>query len=182
MNTKKPLKTIELAFIGIFVALITICSWITIPATVPFTLQTFAVFLTIALLGLKRGTIAVTVYILLGAIGVPVFSNFTGGIGSLLGTTGGYIVGFLLSAVISGVIMEKFGKKLPVMILAMLLGLLACYALGTAWFMVVYTKSKGAVSLLTTLGWCVFPFILPDCVKIALAILLSKRLSSHLPF
>lgn len=182
MQTKSSFKTIDLAYIGIFVALIAICSWITIPATVPFTLQTFGVFLTIALLGFKRGTIAVAVYILLGAVGVPVFSNFTGGIGSLLGNTGGYIVGFLFSALISGAIIEKFGKKLPIMVPAMLLGLLACYILGTAWFMIVYTKSKGDVGLFTTLTWCVFPFIIPDCIKIVLAIFLSKRLSRRIPF
>lgn len=180
MNNQK-FKTIDLAYIGVFVALMAVCSWISIPTTVPFTLQTLGVFLAIALLGMKRGTIAVVVYILLGALGVPVFSGFTGGIGILLGSTGGYIVGFLLSALIAGGIMKAFGKKLPVMIIAMLLGLLACYTLGTIWFMIVYTKNTGAIGLMTTLGWCVFPFIIPDCVKIAVAILLDRRLAKYIP-
>lgn len=180
MDTQKEtqkLRTVDIAYIGVFVALMAICSWISIPTTVPFTLQTLGVFLAIAILGWKRGTIAVVIYILLGAIGVPVFSGFSGGLGTILGTTGGYIVGFLLSALITGAIMHFFGKKIPVMIIAMLAGLIACYALGTVWFMQVYAKNNGAITLATTLGWCVFPFIIPDCAKIAVAIILDRRLS-----
>jgi biotin transport system substrate-specific component len=154
-----------------------ICSWISIPITIPFTLQTFAVFIAVAMLGFGRGTIAVLVYILLGAIGVPVFAGFSGGFDKILGPTGGYIVGFIFTALITGGILKKFGKKLPVMILAMLLGLVACYAFGTVWFMYVYGKANGAIGIGTALSWCVIPYIIPDCCKIALAILLDKRLA-----
>ena len=76
------LKTIDLTLCGIFAALLAICAWITIPfAAVPFTLQTFCVFAALGLLGGKRGTIAIAVYLLLGAVGVPVFSGFQGEIG-----------------------------------------------------------------------------------------------------
>ena len=75
-------------------ALMAVCSWISIPTAIPFTLQTMAVFLAVGLLGGKRGTLAVTAYVLLGAVGAPVFANFSGGIGILLGQTGGYILGF----------------------------------------------------------------------------------------
>ena len=119
-------------------------------------------------------------YIILGAVGVPVFAGFSGGVGVLLGTTGGYIIGFLFTALLYWVITHFFGDKLPVMIIAMALGLVVCYAFGTAWFMLVYARTTGAVGLMTALGWCVFPFILPDCVKIALAILLAKRIPKHL--
>ena len=95
-ETKKRFKTIDLAYIAIGAVLITICSWISIPTTVPFTMQTFAVFFVLSFLGGKRGTIAIIVYVLLGAVGVPVFSHFTSGIGILLGNTGGYMVGFIL--------------------------------------------------------------------------------------
>ena len=100
MNETNKLKTKDIVFIGIFAALMAICSWISIPTTVPFTLQTFAVFMAVGVLGGKRGTLSVLVYILLGAIGVPVFAGFAGGLGILTGSTGGYILGFLFSALI----------------------------------------------------------------------------------
>ena len=115
-------------------------------------------------------------YILLGAVGAPVFSGFKGGIGALLGTTGGYIVGFLFTALIVGLAVEKFGRSLPVLIVSMVLGILVCYAFGTAWFMVVYARKTGPIGLGTALGWCVFPYLLPDAVKIALASALTVRL------
>lgn len=173
-------KIVAMVQIALFAAIIAICSWIQIPLTVPFTLQTFAVFCTLGILGGKNGTISVLLYIILGAVGVPVFAGFSGGVGVLLGTTGGYIIGFLFTALLYWAITHFFGNKLPVMILAMALGLVVCYAFGTAWFMLVYARTTGAVGLMTALGWCVFPFILPDCVKIALAILLAKRIPKHL--
>ena len=164
----------------------TICSWISIPTVVPFTLQTFAVFLAVSILGGKRGTIAVTLYVLLGAIGVPVFAEFTGGLGILFRNTGGYIIGFIFSALIMWLMEAVFIKKLHVkyvlaiQALSMVLGLLACYAAGTAWFMFVYLRDTGSVSLLTVLGWCVIPFIIPDAVKIALALMLGNALRGPL--
>lgn len=175
METKSKLKTIDLAYIGLAVALIAVCSWISIPTEIPFTLQTFAVFAVVGLLGLYRGTIAVLVYILLGAVGAPVFAGFQGGLGALLGTTGGYIIGFFFTALITGGIMKAFGKSIPVMFIAMVLGLAACYVFGTVWFIYVYTNTKSAVSIATALSWCVIPFIVPDLCKIALAIVLEKR-------
>ena len=173
-------KTYDMAYIGVFTVLITICSWISIPTLVPFTLQTFAVFLAVSVLGGKRGTLAVVVYVLLGAIGVPVFGEFTGGIGIILRNTGGYIIGFIFSALSMWLIESLFGRKLWVQGIAMVLGLLACYAVGTAWFMFVYMRDAGAVGLSTVLGWCVIPFIIPDAVKIALALMLSKILKKPL--
>jgi len=174
------LKTKDLTLIAIFVALTSVCSWISIPSAVPFTLQTFAVFLTVGLLGGKRGSIAMLVYILLGALGVPVFSNFTGGLGILFGSTGGYIIGFLGSALIMWSIMRFFGEKPVVLAVSMLTGLLVCYIFGTAWFMLVYLNSKGAVSLFTVLSWCVIPFIIPDTIKIILALVLTNKLKKHI--
>ena len=138
---KENNKTYDLVYISMFTVLIAICSWISIPAAVPFTLQTLGVFLAVGILGGKRGTMAVLVYILLGAIGIPVFAGFSGGIGVLTGTTGGYIVGFLASALVMWGMEIAFGKGKKIQILSMLLGLLACYAVGTLWFMAVYTLS-----------------------------------------
>lgn len=175
------LKTTDLALCALFAALIAVCAWISIPATVPFTLQTFAVFAALGLLGGKRGTVSIAVYLLLGAVGVPVFSGFQGGVGALLGTTGGYLLGFLLAALIVWGMEARFGDKTGVFILAAVLGMIICYAFGTAWFLVVYARTKGAVSLATVLGWCVVPFLLPDAAKIALAVLLRGRLKRHVP-
>lgn len=175
------LKTKDLALCALFAALIAVCAWFSIPATVPFTLQTFAIFAALGLLGGKRGTVAVAVYLLLGAIGVPVFAGFQGGIGALLGTTGGYLLGFLLTALIVWGMEARFGSKTGVFLLSAVLGMLVCYAFGTAWYLVVYARTKGAISLATALGWCVVPFLIPDAVKIALAVLLRGRLKRHIP-
>ena len=172
-------KTYDIVYIGLFAVLIAICSWISIPATVPFTLQTLGVFLTVSMLGGRRGTLSVLVYILLGAIGLPVFSGFTGGIGILLGNTGGYIIGFLFSALTMWLISHLAGSGRIVQAVSMLAGLLVCYAFGTAWFMIVYTRGNGPVSLAVVLGWCVIPFIIPDLIKIAVALLIGSRIRKY---
>ncbi len=174
-------RIMSMTFIAMFVVLIAVCSWISIPMTIPFTLQTFAVFVAAGLLGPVCGFAAVLIYLLIGLVGLPVFANFTSGFGILLGPTGGYMIGFLFTALAVGLMMKKLGRSLPVMIIAMLLGLLICYAFGTAWFMIMYANAGSAVSLAAALGWCVLPFIIPDCAKIALAILLIKRLEKHIP-
>ena len=178
---KKQLSAREIAYIGLGAALIAVCAWISIPLPqpmVPFTLQTFAVCLVCAVFGRKLGLWTVVVYILLGAVGVPVFSGFRGGAGVLLGTTGGYIIGFLFTALIVGLAADKFGRTLPVMLAAMAAGIAVCYAFGTAWFVLVYTRSTGAIGVGTALAWCVFPYLLPDALKILLASLLARRLHS----
>lgn len=174
-------KTYDMAYIAIFAVLMAVCSWISIPTTVPFTLQTFGVFMAVGILGGKKGTLAVLVYILLGAIGVPVFAGMSGGLGVLLNNTGGYIVGFLLSALIMWGMEKLWGKKPAVQVISMIVGLAACYAMGTIWFMAVYTRNTGTVGFGTVLGWCVIPFIIPDLVKIALAFVLSRRLRKYVP-
>ena len=170
------ISTKDMVYIGIFAALMAICSWISIPTAVPFTLQTFAVFLACLVLGGKRGTIAVLVYILLGCVGLPVFSGFKGGPGVLLGATGGYILGFIGTALVLWALEKRYRGSTVKTILSLVLGLLVCYALGTAWFMRVYAGANGPVSLMTTLGWCVFPFIVPDLIKIALAFLAAPMI------
>ena len=172
-------KTFDIVYIAVFAVIMAICSWISIPTTVPFTLQTFGVFIAVGILGGKRGTLAVLVYIILGAIGVPVFSGFTGGVGILAGTTGGYIIGFLFSALVMW-LMEKIpGKRSVIQVISMIVGLIVCYAFGTAWFMIVYSRANGAVGLAAVLGWCVIPFIIPDLVKIAFAYVLSRKLKKY---
>lgn len=170
----------DIALIGQCAALMAICSWISIPASVPFTMQTFGVFLTIGLLGGKRGTLAVLVFLLMGAVGLPVFSGFTGGIGHMVGVTGGYITGFLFSALLMWLIESLAGRSIQVLTVSMAAGLLVCYAFGTAWFMAVYAKQSGPIGLSAALGMCILPYIIPDICKIILASLLTKRLRPHI--
>ena len=105
-------------------------------------------------------------------------AGFTGGIGILLRNTGGYIIGFLFSALVMWAMEALFGKKTWVLALSMVVGLAVCYTFGTAWFMMVYAKDAGAIGVATALGWCVFPFVIPDLIKIALAMALSKRMAA----
>ena len=174
------LRTVDMAYIALFAVLMAVCAWITIPMTVPFTLQIFAVFAALVTLGGRRGTYAVIVYLLLGAVGLPVGAGFQGGLGWLLGTTGGYIVGFLCIALIYWLMTAKLGDSLPVSVAACVLGLAVCYAFGTAWFLVVYARTSGPIGLMTALGWCVFPYIIPDLVKLALAVILGRRVKGFL--
>lgn len=174
------LRTLDMAYIALFAVLMAVCAWITIPMTVPFTLQIFAVFAALATLGGRRGTYAVAVYLLLGAVGLPVGAGFQGGLGWLLGTTGGYIVGFLCIALVYWLITAKLGDSFPVKIAACVLGLAVCYAFGTAWFLVLYAKTTGPIGIATALSWCVFPYIVPDLLKLALAVVLSGRIKKFL--
>ena len=178
--SRHHLRTLDLAYIALFAGLIAVCAWITVPAAVPFTMQTFGICAALFVLGGRRGTWAVGVYLLLGFVGLPVFSGFQGGPGTLLGTTGGYILGFFAMAAVYWLITAWLGEKLPVSILAMVLGLLVCYVFGAIWFMVLYARNSGPIGLATALGWCVFPFVIPDLAKLALAALLARRVSRFL--
>lgn len=166
----------EMSLCALFAALMAICSWISVPAAVPFTLQTFGVFVAVGLLGGRLGSLSVAIYLLLGAIGLPVFAQFTGGIGILLGSTGGYLVGFLAAALVMWALEGLVRDRLWAQILSQLAGLLTCYILGTLWFMVFYTTTTGPVTLWTVLGWCVLPFIPFDLLKLVLALEVSRRL------
>lgn len=168
---QKKFRTLDLVYIGLFAALIAVCAWIAVPLTVSVTLQTFAVCLTAGLLGWKRATLAVAVYILLGMIGLPVFTGFNSGISAIAGPTGGYIVGFIFTAVITGLAADKCGGKMSYNILFMTLGILTCYLFGTVWFVIAYK-----VSFASALSTCVFPFLVPDAVKIVLAAFLTGKL------
>ena len=171
------LNTYELVLTSMFVGMIAVCSWISIPAEIPFTMQTFAIFLTLGLLGGRRGTIAVITYLLLGILGAPVFSGFTGGLNRLIGPTGGYILGFLFSALIMWGMETVIGRSTVAQIISMITGLLICYLFGTIWFISVYGGQSGYIGIIATLDTCVFPFVIPDILKIVLAINLTKRLA-----
>ena len=149
-----------------FAALMAVCAWTGVPlGDTVFTLQTLGIFLALGLLGGKWGTMSILCYLLLGAVGMPVFSGFRGGIGMLLGPTGGYLWGFLCTGLCYWAV-EKTGN-LP----AMVLGQLVCYGCGILWYR-VYAGSGGL--------WLVLPYLIPDAVKLMLAWHLTKRLRNRI--
>lgn len=161
-----------IALIAVFTALLAVCAQISLPLYVPVTLQTFAVCLTAAALDIKGAMASVSAYILLGAFGAPVFSGFRGGFSVIAGPTGGYIVGFLLTALCVCAAVKLFGDGFFVLVSSMAAGALLCCVFGTVWFMLI-TPGKG---LLEVLSLCVFPFIIPDALKILLAAVIARRL------
>ena len=173
-------KVTDMAYIALMAVVIAICSWISIPGPVPFTMQTFGVFMSVGLLGGCRGTLAVLLYLFMGIIGIPVFSGFTAGIGHLLGATGGYIAGFLFSALLMWLFEHILGRKPWVLIVSMVAGLLVCYLFGTLWFVAVYTAQTGPMGFWAALMACVIPYIIPDLLKIALAFGLCESITKLL--
>lgn len=155
---------------ALFAALTAVCAWTGIPlGDTVFTLQTLAVFLSLGLLGGKWGTVSILCYLLLGTVGAPVFSGFRGGIGHLLGPTGGFLWGFLSTGLCYGAV-EKIGK-LP----ALILGQLACYACGALWYSLYTGGGLGFVVTQT-----VVPYLLPDAVKLWLAYNMIRKLKKRI--
>lgn len=174
-RNKNKTTVYSIASMALGVALITVCAFITVPglgSMVPFTLQTFAVNAVCALLGWRRGSASVAAYILLGAVGLPVFSGMRGGYGVLMGPTGGYIIGFLPMALIVGFMYEKLRGKRALSWISMLVGEVVMYVFGTAWFVIVYPNP---ISVPSALMMCVVPYIVPDIVKCALALFVAGR-------
>lgn len=199
---KRYNRTTALVLCGVFAALMAVCSFITIPlgfTPIPVNLATLGVFLTGGILGKKYGSISLIVYILLGAVGIPVFAGFKGGLGVLAGPTGGYIIGYLAAAFLTGLFVEIVFRKTSAgtesgsrskatgstkartlrfigIILSMIIGLAACYALGTAWFMISTGTGLGAAMIS-----CVIPFLPGDAVKIIVGALLVQKLRPVIP-
>ncbi len=176
--TASKFRTKDIAYIAVFTALIAVGAWIAIPtpARIDFTLQTLGVFLAVGVLGGKRGTLAVTAYLLLGAVGAPVLSGFSGGLSALVSPSGGYLIGFLFTALLMWGMEKVWGTNVWELGVSMVLGLLVCYTFGTVWFMVVYPMGGESVGLWTALAWCVVPYLPFDAIKIVLALGLSARL------
>lgn len=160
----------QMTLCAFFAALMAVCAWISIPlGNTVFTLQTFGVFLTLGLLGGKWGSVSILCYLLLGAVGAPVFSGFRGGVGALLGPTGGYLWGFLCTGACWRAV-EKWGR-----IPALILGLAVCYGCGTVWFMAV-TGTDARWVLLQTVA----PYLIPDIVKLILAYRMAEKLKRRM--
>ncbi|MBQ2996348.1 MAG: biotin transporter BioY [Oscillibacter sp.] len=174
---QSSLRVKDMTYIALMAVLITVCSWISIPAPVPFSLQTFAVFFALLALGGRRGMLSVCVYLVMGAVGLPVFTGFQGGLGVLAGPTGGYILGFVMMAVIYRLLAEKGGEKRS--LAALVLGLAVCYGFGACWYVGGFADIN-LTTLNAALALSVYPFILPDLGKLALAVYLARRLKKHM--
>lgn len=161
-------KTANLTMIALMTAVLCLLGPLSliIPVSpVPISLTNLAIYLTVILLGMKRGTLVTLGYLFIGFVGVPVFSAFTGGPGKLIGPTGGYLIGFIFLALIAGYVVDKFPNKPIWAALGMIIGTVVLYAIGTSWL--AYTAG---LSFSQALFAGVIPFILGDAIKIALAI------------
>ena len=177
------LSTKEIILCALFAAIISILAQISIPlpfTTVPLTMLIFAVSVTGLILGAKLGTISVLIYLLIGGIGIPVFAQFSGGIGVLFGPTGGYLLGLPLMVYIIGFSKDKFSHN-TVIFLSLILGLISVYITGTLMFAAITGNT-----IYQSILYCVLPFILVDLIKLALAFIIgstvSKRVYSSLVY
>ena len=162
--------------IGIFTALMALCAYIHIPyPPISFTLQTFGIYLCLFCIGTKKCVVCLSVYTLMGIIGVPVFSGFQGGIGAILGATGGFVLGFIPTVLLASLFIRLFGKSSGRYYLSALLSLPLCYAIGCIWFVAVYLGEISTGNFIYAFTVCVLPYVLPDAVKLLLASILGAR-------
>ena len=173
----KKLTTYQMAVTAVRAAVLCVLGPLTVPiGAVPISLANFVICLTAWLLGPKFGTLSVVIYLVLGAIGIPVFSGYGAGLAKLAGPTGGYLVGYLLLAFIGGMFIEKSKGNPVISAVGLVLGDAACYVLGTIWFMVLT-----GLDLPTSLTYCVIPYLPGDVIKIVLASLLTIQLDKRMP-
>lgn len=172
----KKQQIYQLTTCALMTALMCILGPMSIPiGPIPISMTNFVVFLSVYLLGIKGGTISYIVYLLLGAAGLPVFSGYQGGLGKLTGPTGGYLIGFILMALIAGFVMERFYAHTWITMLGMIAAMLAAYFAGTAWF--IWQMQCDVWYALTT---CVFPFLLVDMIKIFIVAVVGKTIRNAL--
>lgn len=172
---KSRSRIYSLAMFAVMTAVICVLAPMSVPiGPVPISLTNLAIYLSLYLLGWKRGTAAYLVYVLLGMVGMPVFSGFRGGAGHLLGPTGGYIIGFIPMALLAGLAIGKSCNRI-VQLLGMAVGTVIAYAFGTAW----YCVSTGS-AVFPALALCVFPFIPFDLAKMTFAMLTGPMIRDRL--
>lgn len=171
-NTKFPIR--DICFTGLFAALISV-SALSIPAPggIPFTLQTFMIMLAGIILGPKKGVLAVLVYIILGTVGLPVFSGFRGGFGVISGPTGGFIISFAVIAFLAGIGAQ--GNKIIKPMIFITAGVLLNYLCGMLWY--DFVTGNGFAAAFTV---CVLPFIPGDAVKVVLAVFAGRQIKAAL--
>lgn len=158
---------------ALFAAIIALCSQLTVPVPpIPFNMALFGVWLCAALFGGRLAALCTAVYLAVGAVGLPVFSGFQGGLQTLAGPTGGFLLSYPVSAAVCGALINRARSRFPVYPAAMALGCAVCYGAGSGWY--AFTTSTPFPAALAA---CVLPFIIPDILKIALASVISYRLN-----
>lgn len=173
---EKKLTTYQMAVTALMAAVMCVLGPLTVPiGAVPISLANFVICLTAWLLGPKFGTLSVAVYLCIGLIGVPVFSGYGAGLAKIAGPTGGYLVGYLLLALIGGLFIEKSNGNPVVSGIGLVLGDVACYVLGTAWFVFQMQCELGYA-----LSVCVYPFIALDLAKIVVSCVVGALLRKRL--
>jgi biotin transport system substrate-specific component len=162
----------DMVYVALFAAVLSAVAPFSIAiGPIPLSFATLIIYIAAGALGWKHGTLAVLIYVALGAIGVPVFSNFEGGFHKIAGVTGGFIIGYIPCALITGLAVDSFGKKLWTYAAGMVIGTVLLYTCGTAWFM-AQTGSPLAVAL----ALCVTPFLIGDTIKIVVACIAAPQL------
>lgn len=172
-NTRS-ITTKQLTLIGVMTAVTCIIAPFSIPlpfSPVPISMTNLVIYISIFILGTKFSTISYLIYLLLGAVGLPIFSSFSGGIGKIAGPTGGYLVGFIFLALIAGYFLEHFSGKISFAIAGMVLGTCVCYLFGTVWLAMQMHLSFSAA-----LATGVLPYLPGDCIKIIIAMILGPKL------
>lgn len=173
-TTTTLFKTRNMVLIALMAAIICILAPMSVPlgfTPVPITLGLFAIFLTAYVLPPTQATVCYLVYLLLGMVGLPVFSGYSSGLSRIVGPTGGYLVGFIATMWISSYFIHKHPQKIWVHVMAMVVGVLACYTLGTIWF----SAQKG-IGLVEAIFLCVVPFMIGDAIKIAVATVVGREI------
>ena len=181
-NTPLNNKLRSVVAISLFSAVIAVCSFIYIPFTVPFTMQLFGVFCSLYLLGGKKGTLSILLYIFIGAIGLPVFAGFRGGVGSLLDATGGFITGFVFSGLAYWLSLSALKEKKYAKELSLVASLLVCYLCGALYFTLFYSRGEYIKGFGSAIITCVLPFIIPDLLKLLLAISVCRKIQKSISF
>ena len=170
----------NLTFTALMAAILCIMGPIVIPiGMVPMSFANMAIYLTIILLDKKKVVISTLIYLLIGLVGIPVFSGFGAGAGKLFGPTGGYLIGYLALSFIGGSLLER-GKcqgkgKLFNQILALSVGTFGLYFVGTVWLM-----CQSNLNLVTALSVGVFPFVVFDVIKILLAVSMGNSIKKRM--
>ena len=170
----QKIRTKQMVLIALMTAVTCVLGPLSIPlpfSPVPISLTNFAIFLAIFVLGMKNGTISFIIYLLLGAVGVPVFSSFRGGLQVLAGPTGGYLIGFIFLALIMGFALDHFDRKLVPTIIGMIIGMAVCYTFGTVWLAKLLS-----LSFKEGLMMGVIPYLAGDVAKIIIAAIVGPKL------
>ena len=170
-------SAVSLVRIALFASIISVTAFVSVPFPVPLTLQTLGIFTALFTLGGKRGAASVLLYVAIGAVGLPVFSGFTGGVGRLFDLTGGFIFGFLLAAVLY-IPLSRTIKGMTGHLIVGAVCQLVIYVAGVFGYVIVSGVSGATVGVGAAILTCVLPYIIPDFLKIFIAYVISKRLRS----